>query len=186
MAEEATKEVKEVKKKSLGEWIDEHPTAVFWTRFASWALFACVLPFVFIVWRFKLFQSISKIQIGGWGMIAILIVVVFVFSVLKYVRIALNAKHTMVGQILGGVCKVVLPLLAALCILYSVRDNVSLMIQVLGCVTICETIAIPINPLPKWAYEQQKDVRAEERKEATDYLIDKFFNKKKEVEGGGE
>ena len=186
MAEEVTKENKKQEKKSFAAWIDEHPKAVFWTRLVSWAMFACVLPFSFIVWRFQLFQTVAKLQIGGWGIIAIIIVAVFIFSVLKYVRLALNAKYSMVGQILGGVCKVIIPLLAALCILYSVRDNVILMIQVLGCVTICETIAIPLNPLPQWAYEQQKEVRVDERKETADYIIEKFFKKKKEVDGGGE
>ena len=40
-------------------------------------------------------------------------------------------------------------------------------------------VAIPLNPLPKWAYEMQKDVRAEERKETFDYLLDGFFSRKK-------
>lgn len=185
--EEETKETKQVKKtEKISEWIEEHPQAVFWTRFVSWFLFSCGLPFAFIVWRFQLFQKISKIQIGGWGIIAIIIVAVFIFTVIKYVKLALNAKYTMTAQILGGICKIILPLLVALITLYSVRDNVDLMIQVLGCVTICEAIAIPLNPLPKWAYEKQKDVKEEERKETTEYIIDTFFKKKKEVEGGGQ
>ena len=36
-------ENKEATKKSLGTVIDEHPKTVFWTRFVSWAMFACVL-----------------------------------------------------------------------------------------------------------------------------------------------
>ena len=188
MAEEVKAEgistEEEEQKSSFIAWIEEHPKSVFWIRFVLWTMFACVLPFSFIVWRFELFHAIAKIQIGGWGLIAIIIVAVFAITVIHYVRIALMAKHTLLGQTLGGFCKVIIPLLAALFILRSVRDNVDLMIQVLGCVTICEAVAIPLNPLPKWAYDMQKDVRAEERKETMDYLLDGFFKRKKEEKPG--
>ena len=186
MAEEvntASEELEEEQEKT--SWLEEHPKAVFWTRFVAWTCFACVFPFMFIIWRFELYKTISKIQIGGWGLIGIVIVAVFVLTVIKYVRLALSAKYSLLGQILGGFCKVILPLLVALCILYSVRDNVNAMIQALGCVVLCEAIAIPLNPLPKWAYEQQKDVRDEEKKEAMDYLLDGFFKRKKDGESGG-
>jgi hypothetical protein len=58
------------------------------------------------------------------------------------------------------------------------------MLQVLGCVTLCEFIALPLNPLPKWAYEAQKNVRVEERKETADYILDGFFRRKKEEKSG--
>lgn len=173
-------ETEEEKKTSFATWLEEHPKAVFWIRFVLWTLCACVFPFMFIVWRFELFQSISKMQIGGWGIIAILIVAVFIFSILKYVKLALSAKYSLVGQILGGFCKVILPLLVILCVLYSVRDNVNAMIQALGCVILCEAVAIPLNPLPKWVYDQQKGVKDEEKKETVDYLLDNFFKRKKD------
>ena len=169
------------KKISLIDFLADHPNATFWTRFVLWTIFSCVLPFVFILWRFDLFKTVSKIQIGGWGIIAIVLVAVFVFTVIRYVKIALNAKYSLLGQVLGGVCKIIIPLLAALFILKGVRDNIDLMIQVLGCVTLCEAVAIPLNPLPKWAYEMQKDVRDGERKETMDYLLDGFFKRKKDA-----
>lgn len=187
MAEEIKAEVpseEEKNKSSLTTWIEEHPKAVFWIRFALWTLLSCVLPFSFIVWRFELFRTIAKIQIGGWGLIAILILAIFVFTVIRYVKIALSAKHSLLAQTLSGFCKIIVPLLAALFILNSVKENVELMIQVLGCVTICEAIAIPLNPLPKWAYDMQKDLKEEERKETVDYLIDSFFKRKKEEKSG--
>lgn len=158
----------------------------FWARFVLWSLCACILPFVFIVWRFKLFHTISQIQIGGWGVIAIVIVAVFIFTIIRYVRLALSAKYSLIAQCLNGFCKVVLPLLIVLLILWNIKSNIDLFIQVMGCVTICETVAIPINPLPKWAYEKQKNVRVEERKETFDYLLDGFFRRKKENENDHE
>lgn len=181
MAEEVLNE-EEKKKFNLIEWLSEHPKTVFWTRFVLWTLCACVLPFMFIVWRFELFKTISKVQIGGWGIIAIILVALFVLTIIKYVRMALKAKYTLLGQFLGGFCKIIIPLVVALLILNSVKENVNSLIQALGCVTICEAVAIPLNPLPKWAYEAQKEVRVEERKETADYIIDTFFSKKKEAE----
>lgn len=163
-------------------WFKEHSKTTFWIRFIFWFIFACALPFAFIVWRFKLFTTISSIQIGGWGIIAIVIVVVFALTVVRYVRMALSARYSLMGQCLSGFCKVVLPLLAFLALLQSVKSNIDLLMQAVGCVVLCETVAIPINPLPKWAYEAQKDVRVEERKEAVDYLLDGFFSRKESEE----
>lgn len=184
MAEEALEETKK-EKFSLTEWVDEHPKTVFWTRFALWALFAAGLPFAFIFWRFDLFKTVAKTQISGWELIAIVILAVFVFTVIRYIKIALKAKYSLIAQILGGFCKIIVPLVAFLLILNSVKENVELMIQVVSCVTLCEAVAIPLNPLPKWAYEMQKNVRDNERKEAFDYLLDGFFKRKKDSESGG-
>lgn len=163
---------------SLGTWLDAHPKTTFWSRLVLWFVCAAGLPFAFIAWRFDLFKKVSAIQISGWGIIGIVIVAAVIISAIRYVKIAMNAKYTMVGQVLSGFCKVIIPLIALLLILKGLRDNIDIMIQVAGCVTLCEAVAIPINPLPKWAYEMQKDVRAEERKEATDYLLDGFFSRK--------
>lgn len=183
---EKQEEVKVSRLTKMAMWAENNPKAVFWMRFVAFFLFACALPFAFIVWRFDLFKSVSKIQIGGWGILAILLVVVFVFVVLRYVKMAINAKYSLTAQVLGGICRVILPLVAVLVILYCVRNEINLLLQVLGCITLCEFIAIPLNPLPQWAYEQQKDVKAEDRKETVDYLLDQFFKKKNENQGGGQ
>jgi len=82
-------------------FFEEHQRLVFWTRFALWTIFACVLPFIFIVWRFELFHTISKIRIGGWGLIAIVIVIAFFLSVVKYIKLALKAKYSF-GVFISG------------------------------------------------------------------------------------
>lgn len=163
-------------------WIKEHPRAVFWIRVALWSIFACILPFAFIAWRFELFYPVSKVHIGGWGILAIVIVAVFIFSVVRYVRIAEGEKYSFAVQCLNGFCKVILPLLTLLVVLYSIRNNLNLFIQALGAVIICEAAAIPLNPLPKWAYDKQKDIKEGEIKSTIDYFIDKFFKGKKDDE----
>lgn len=189
MEEEVLKEEQEPEKKSklekASEWSNNHPRVVFWLRFCFWALFACVLPFIFIVWRFKLFQPITQIQIGGWGIIAIIIVAVFALAIIRYIRLALSAKYSFIAQCLTGLCKVILPLVVVWVVVYSIKSNVDLFLQVMGVVIACEAIAIPINPLPKWAYESQKNVREEERKDTIDYMLsglDGILSKKKDKE----
>lgn len=173
----------EKEKKTLTELIESHPQLVFWIRFVFWAIFAAGLPFAFIVWRFELFTTISKIRIGGWGIIGIVILGVFVLTVAKYIKLALSTTYSLVSQWLSGIIKVIIPILAFYLIIYNVRSDIELLLQVLGVVIVCEFIAIPINPLPKWAYEKQKNVRVEERKETMDYLLDGFFNRKSNQEG---
>ena len=183
---ESTEETEEQKKQNkFMLWIKEHPKAFFWIRFGLWSLCACVLPFLFIALRFEIFKSVSKLQFGGWGIIAIIVVAVFTFTVVKYVRLALNAKYTLTGQILNGICKVIIPLLVLLAVLYCVRDSVIATVKVLGIIIFLEAVAIPLNPLPKWVYEKQKDVKESERKETVDYLLDGFFNRKDKTDSGG-
>ena len=134
--------MEEEEKKSLGTWLEEHPKTVFWSRFALWLTFAGILPFVFIVWRFKLFHAITKMQFGGWGIIAVLIAAIVILVVLKYIRLALKAKYSLIGQCLSGFCKVILPLLLCFAVFKATEDNIHLMLQVLGCITVCEAVAI--------------------------------------------
>lgn len=179
---EEIQEIKREPKKNLSTFIEEHPKTTFWTRFVSWAMFSCILPFTFIAWRFELFGKVSKIQIGGWGLIAIVIVAAFIFTVIRYIKLAFAGRYSLVGQILSSVCKVILPLVVAMIVLYYLRNSIEVMLQALGCVTTCEAIAIPLNPLPKWAYDMQKDVRDSEKKDTIDYLLTEFFKRKKESE----
>lgn len=172
-------EVKE-EKKTFSKVIEEHPKATFWTRFVAWAILACVLPFSFIAYRFQLFKAVSKVQISGWGIFAVLIVAVFAISVFRYIKLALKTKYSLAIQCINGLCKIIIPLLVLYVVIYSIRSNLDLFLQALGCVILCEAAAIPVNPMPKWVYEKQKDVRAEDRKDTIDYFIDQFYSRKKE------
>lgn len=178
--EDKENKVENEQKRGLLAFIEEHPKTTFWTRFVSWTMFACILPFLFIVWRFKLFGKISRIQIGGWGIIAIIIVVAFIFSIIRYVKIAFKGRYSLTGQILSGICKIILPLLTFMLILWGLKNSIEEMLQALGFVIVCESIAIPLNPLPKWAYDMQKDLKDSERKDTVDYFLTEFFSRKKE------
>ena len=172
----------EEEKKGLAEFIEKHPKVIFWIRFVLWAACACVLPIVFIGWRFELFNTASKFSLGGWGIIGIIIAVVFVVVLASYVKQGMTSKNVMIAQCVTGFVKVIIPLLALLGVLYALRNSIDRIMQALGCVILCEVIALPINPMPKWVLDQQKDVEESKQKSTIDYFVNRFFTRKKEDE----
>jgi hypothetical protein len=148
----------------------------FWIRFVLWAALACVLPVVFIAYRFELFEG-KTVSISGFGVLAIIIIAIFVISLIKYVRNGL--PYSMTSQCITGICKVTIPLLALFGILWCIRNNIDNFIKVVGFVLISETVAIPINPMPAWVY---KNATEEQRNKFTSWaniVLDNIFRGKK-------
>ena len=154
----------------------------FIVRIAVWAMFSCVIPICFIAWRYNLFHKVGTLQLSGWGLIAIVIIFVFIYSVVKYIKAGF-VEWSMLKQIISGVVKVVLPLGALLALCVSLRDNLDVFIQALGCVLMCEVIAIPLNPFPEWVWKKSKG-RFEGM---VDFVADRFYNRgEKENKSGGQ
>ena len=79
-------------------------------------------------------------------------------------------------QILEGTIKVVLPIAFILVAviwfkskLEWITSNVNLLIEILAIVLGCETIAVVVNPLPKWAFNNNVEGLVE--------ITDKIFHK---------
>ena len=125
----------------------------FWLRFSLFFLFAFVIPFTFLTWRFKLFSKVTKLSIGGWGLIAIIFGAVFFIGLIKAVRKGL--PFSMLSQVLEGICKVIIPILTALLIVNAMQDSIKEMYYFLCVLLFSETIAIVVNPLPQWAHENK-------------------------------
>lgn len=150
--------------------MDKRKKIIFLTRFILFVITACILPFSFIAWRFGLFSQShgEQVALTGWGVIAIIIVMVFIIYTLKMLK--QGQPYSMFTQICSGLIKVILPLVICLFLLKAIRDNIDSMIQALTWTIICEMFAIVINPLPKWVEEnhiEREDLRA-------DKLITKF------------
>lgn len=126
---------------------------IFIARVIGWVIFSCLLPVAFIVWRYDLFRKAGTVQMSGWGLFAIVIIFVFIYVLVKYINAGFKG-YSMTKQVLNGVTKVLIPLGALLALCVSIRNNADFFIQALGLVLICETIAIPVNPFPKWVYEK--------------------------------
>lgn len=168
-------------KRSLREWIEEHPKTVFWTRLVAWFAFSAALPFAFIAWRYEIFSKSTKISLTGWGMIAVIIVIAFGITLLKYIYKGL--KPGLLKQCIFGATAIILPLVILYALINSIEGSIKLFKQALGCTILCEAIGIPINPLPAWLEKRREEQGIEKAEGLSDIFWDKFFKKKKEEEG---
>lgn len=120
-------------------------------RLALYYTFGGILPFIFLAWRFELFRKVSKISVGGWGLVAVIFIFIFTTKTLKAIKKGL--KYSYAKQIMDGVGKVILPLfLAAFCV-YYMQDIMTEIFQFFCILILCELVAIFINPLPRWEHE---------------------------------
>ena len=126
----------------------------FVIRFIFFTLFACILPFTFIAWRYELFAKVDEISLTGWGIIGILIVAIFCIYVLNAIKKGM--PYSMFTQVVNGILKVEMPLVLVYLTLSNIQSTIDLFMQCLICVIVCEAIAIPINPLPKWIKDNLK------------------------------
>ena len=142
--------------------------ALFWTRFGIYVLFQIVIPITFLVWRFKLFQKISTVSIGGWGIVVIILVTAFFVSMIKYVKKGL--PFSFLTQCLNGIMKTIIPLIAIAFILNWLKGSINELSQFVIVYILCQIIAIPANPFPKWIHDN--NLQQEENK--TRKFLEKF------------
>lgn len=126
---------------------------LFWIRLISYAVIGGGVPLFFLIWRFNLFSKVSKLSIGGWGMIAILFIGIFFIKMMKAIRKGLPFSFG--TQILEGMFKVTIPLLIATVVIYVMRNSVEELFQFFFVLLFCETIAMIVNPIPQWAHENK-------------------------------
>lgn len=147
----------------------------FWIRFSVWIITSLVIPIGFINYRYQLFSKVSKVSVSGW--ILLVGVIVFVFSVILIRYVLHSRKYSYFKQIVKGVVSLILPLGFVIYCLYWARDTIDQLIQVLSICCLSWTIAIAVNPMPKWTYDQSKG----EQEEFFNYVLDKRIEKKKEI-----
>lgn len=145
---------------------------IFFSRLFGFLVFAGVLPFLFIAYRFEMFSG-SKAAMG-WGIFGYVILGLC----LKYIlsEVADAAPWTMWGQCVRGFMRIVVPLLLVYGILVCVKSSIDYLLQATACTLLCECVAIPLNPLPKWRH----DFGIEEE----DRRLGKFMKGLKEAIGG--
>lgn len=133
---------------------------VFIARLTGYVMFGLVFPFSFLVWRFGLFQQTSKLNIGGWGIVAIIFAAVFFAKLLKQAGDCVES--VLVKQIFQAIGRVFIPLLAVTLCLYAVGDFWKELINFFIILTICEPVAYVLNPFPE--YIKEKDEKKEDSK----------------------
>lgn len=124
---------------------------IFWLRFGLYVLFSIIIPLSYIAIRFKLFQKANSITIGIWGIVFICLAIGLIWLLFKQLRDGM--KFGLAKQIIDGICRITFPLVTATLCIYWMDKNVKSLIELLIVLSIFETIAIPINPLPKWKFE---------------------------------
>ena len=126
---------------------------IFLARIILFTIFACVLPFSFIAWRYHIFTTLNSVSLSGWGIIAIVIALVFIVYVARMLKRGM--PYSMLTQCIGGLLKVTLPLILLYVVVNAIKNQSEIFLQALLVVIISETIAIPINPFPKWLNDNQ-------------------------------
>ena len=126
---------------------------IFLARLILFTIFACVLPFSFIAWRYHIFTTLNSVSLSGWGIIAIVIALVFIVYVARMLKRGM--PYSMLTQCIGGLLKVTLPLIILYVVVNAIKNQSEIFLPALLVVIISETIAIPLNPFPKWLNDNQ-------------------------------
>lgn len=146
---------------------------IFWARFALWVVFSLVAPIGFINYRYGLFVKVSSVSLSGWALFVG--VVIFVFSIILVKYILHSRKYSYTKQIIKGAVSLIMPLLFVIYVLYASRETINQLLQTLSFCTLSWSVAICINPMPKWTYEQSKG----EQEEFINYILDKRIENNK-------
>lgn len=135
----------------------------FTSKLIAWLLVAVVAPFAIIAWKYDLFGG-GKSKFTGWALIALVILGILAFVLIGYVLKLI--KWSMWKQVLGGIRNIILPLVLLYFGCNLIAENIVTLRTTILMITICEMIAIPINPFPKWIYERNKQELIDTIKEA--------------------
>lgn len=152
----------------------EKSKKMFVIRFITFLVFSLIAPAVYLIVRFNLFETTSKLQIGLWGVILFGILIAVVSVLIKFYLDGMKSKYSLVKQIVSGICKLILPLTLVLILLVWMKDNINLVIESLCVIIPCELVAIVVNPLPKWAFDNNIEGLGE--------FVDGVLAKRKESE----
>lgn len=145
----------------------------FWIQFSLFLMFSLVIPISFICFRFKLFSTTKQLNtITVWAVLALIILITVVSLLIKIYLDGMKTKYSFLKQILQGLIRVIFPLGVILIVCIFARKilmtdtkamltAVNNLIQTLIVCISCEMVAIVINPLPKWSFDNNVEGLAE-------------------------
>lgn len=131
----------------------KHPKLYFAIMFSLFVLFSVGVPIGYILIRHKPFMHLDKITIGFWELLAILVLLIFVNIMIKYYMDGMKTKYNFLKKVVSGISKVILPLTVLFLILFFLKDYTKYIIEFLFVLIPSEFVAICVNPLPKWAFD---------------------------------
>ena len=130
----------------------------FTIKLILFLFFSIIVPCAYITIRFNLFTSKNSISL--WGIIIICLIFLTISVLIKYYLAGMKTKWSYLKQLLEGFCKIILPIIVILVITIFLKmklqwlcNNMNLFIEVLIVILASEIIAVIINPLSKWAFD---------------------------------
>lgn len=130
----------------------------FWARFAIWFAFAVAGPLVYVAVAYGFFVPSASLRLSGWGILAIVFMCLSLLYVIHEAKKGLP-KGSFAKQCIDGYTALI-PMFFAILLLHTVRDSLAEFERFLIFTILCEAVAVPINPMPKWG-AQYEDERQE-------------------------
>ena len=124
---------------------------VFAIRLGIYILLGLILPIAFLAWKFELFTKVTQASFSVWGLIAMVIAIVFVLKLFDGLRKGL--KHGWTKQVIDSICEITVPLLIVTVAFDWMSGFATEFVQFLILLIICETLAGVANPIPQWCFE---------------------------------
>ena len=131
----------------------------FWLRFVLWFAFAVVGPLVYIACSYGFFVPSASLRVSGWGIIAIVTTCVCLLYVIHEAKKGMP-RGSFAKQCIDGYTAL-LPMFFAILLIHVTKDAIAEFERFLIFTILCEAVAVPINPMPKWGsqYEEEKQER---------------------------
>ena len=133
-----------------------------------------IAPAVYLFIKYRCYEFTSKLSLGGWGILALIIFAVGVYTFLKY--LIFGGVWAYWKQVIQGILKVVLPLtilIVMVAISLSFREQ---LLWFLGVALGCWFSAYLINPFPEWTYKKTLGETAD----VVDFAISRIHSEKVE------
>lgn len=134
----------------------------FWIRFVIWVLIAIIAPIGFMFYKYDMIVKVhtnesDSYSVTGWGVLACIIVAFFLLYVVKEARKGMP-YGSMVSQCIDGYA-LLIPAIIFIFLLDSIKDSIAAFEQVMIALVICEAVAVPINPMRRWAWEHNIEMK---------------------------
>lgn len=132
--------------------------AEFWIRLAVFVALALVAPFTFLAVSYGIFdpKDTQGVSLSGWGIFGLIVCGIVVVSILRQAKRGLSYGN-MFRQCIDGYSALI-PLIILIIAIDAVKANIAKLETFLIFLAICEAVAIPVNPLRKWAEQHNIEI----------------------------
>ena len=141
----------------------------FWLRMIGWLAAGVVAPIITFSIEFGLFTEYGyqvttdelgnvvsmQVALNGWGIVSVALIGFAAVNIINEIIDAYTKEYSLLKQILVGVKNKILPIVIAIVVCYFLKNCVEQIIFCLTTIGICQIVAIPLNPLPKWKSEKK-------------------------------